>query len=281
MKEAYVSAGMIRYTDHGTGQAIVFLHGALSNGNTWRKVIPTLSKKFRCIVPDLPFGGHSIAMNPETDLTATGIAALINEFLNVLDLNDIILVGNDTGGAYAQIFTMSYPEKVSKLVLCNTDAFEVFPPKAFSLLKAGVNLPGFTTLMAQLFRFKPLLKTSLVLGLLSHTLTKEELYELYIRHFIHYKGVRADFTKVVKGWSTHDTIQAAEKLSSFNKPVLVIWGADDTKLFPIALGRRVYGIFPDARFEIVENALTYVQEDQPEAFAYKLVHFIENTAFAK
>lgn len=281
MKEAYVSAGIIRYTDQGTGQAVVFLHGALSNGNTWRKVVPTISKDFRCIVPDLPLGGHSIPLNPTTDLTPTGIATLINQFLNVLGLNDIILVGNDTGGAYAQMFTMSYPEKVSKLVLCNTDAFEVFPPKQFSLLKTGANIPGFTFLMAQLFRFKPLLKTSLVLGLLSHTLSKEDLHELYIRNFIHYKGVRADFTKVVKGWSIHYTNQAAEKLSFFNKPVLVIWGADDTKLFPIELGKRVCGIFPDARFEIVENALTYVQEDQPEEFAHKLVHFIENTAFPK
>ncbi|WP_139997221.1 alpha/beta fold hydrolase [Paenibacillus paridis] len=281
MKEAIVNAGIIRYTDQGTGQVIVFLHGALSNGNTWRKAVQTISKDYRCIVPDLPLGGHSIPLNPFSDLTPTGIAALINQFLDVLGLNDIILVGNDTGGAYAQMFTVSYPEKVSRLVLCNTDAFEVFPPKQFSLLKTGVNIPGFTFLMAQLFRFKPLLKTSMVLGLLSHTLSKEDLYELYIRHFIHNKGVRADFTKVVKGWSIHDTNQAAEKLSFFNKPVLVIWGADDTKLFPIGLGRRVYGIFPDARFVIVENALTYVQEDQPEEFAHRLVHFIESTAFPK
>jgi pimeloyl-ACP methyl ester carboxylesterase len=131
--------------------------------------------------------------------------------------------------------------------------------------------------MAQLFKIKPLLKTSLVLGLLSHTLSKEELSSLYVHSFIQHKGVRADFTKVVKGWSSHYTIQAAEKLTSFHKPVLVIWGADDKKLFPIELGKRVYAIFPDARFELVEDALTYVQEDQPEEFARKLVHFIEST----
>ncbi|MDQ0114794.1 alpha/beta fold hydrolase [Paenibacillus harenae] len=281
MKEAYVEAGIIRYKDQGTGQAILFLHGALSNGNTWRKVIPAISKSFRCIVPDLPLGGHSIPLDPETDLTPTGLANLLKQFLDVLGLDDIILVGNDTGGAYAQVFTMSYPEKVSKLVLCNTDAFEIFPPKQFSLLKIGVNIPGFTFLMAQLFRIKPLLKTSMVLGLLSHTLSKEVLHTLYIHNFIHYKGVRADFSKVVRGWSPDVTRQAAEKLSFFNKPVLVIWGADDKKLFPVELGERIFSIFPDARFELVKNALTYVQEDQPEVFAHKLVHFIENTTFSK
>jgi pimeloyl-ACP methyl ester carboxylesterase len=275
MKEVNVESGIIKYKEQGTGPVIVFLHGALSNGNTWRKVNRIISEDFRCIVPDLPLGGHSYPLNPQTDLTPPGIANLINQFLEELGLNDIILVGNDTGGAYAQVFTMLYPEKVSRLVLCNTDAFEVFPPKQFALLKTGVYIPGFTFLMAQLFKIKPLLKTSLVLGLLSHTLSKDDMYSLYIHNFIHHKGVRADFTKVVKGWSSHYTNLAAEKLSLFSKPVLVIWGADDKKLFPIDLGKRVYAIFPDARFELVENALTYVQEDQPKEFAEKLINFIE------
>jgi pimeloyl-ACP methyl ester carboxylesterase len=277
MKVANIEFGKINYKEQGTGPVIVFLHGALSNGNTWRKVVKTISKDYRCIVPDLPLGGHSQSLDSQTDLTPTGIAFLLKQFLDELGLHDIILVGNDTGGAYAQVFTMLYPEIVSRLVLCNTDAFEVFPPKQFALLKTGVHIPGFTYLMAQLFKIKPLLKTSLVLGLLSHTLSKEELSSLYVQSFIQHKGVRDDFTKVVKGWSSHHTIQAAEKLTSFHKPVLVIWGADDKKLFPIELGKRVYAIFPDAQFVLVENALTYVQEDQPEEFVVKLVHFIEST----
>lgn len=199
MKVANIESGKIKYRDQGTGPVIVFLHGVLSNGNTWRKVIEPLSKDFRWIAPDLPLGGHSQPLDSQTDLTPIGIANLINQLLDKLGLDDIILVGNDTGGAYAQVFTMSYPEKVSRLVLCNTDAFEVFPPRQFSLLKTGVYIPGFTFLMAQLFKLKPLLKTSLVLGLLSHTLSKEELYSLYVHPFIHHKGVRSDFTKVVKG----------------------------------------------------------------------------------
>lgn len=279
MKEIYLESGVIRYKDQGTGQTIVFLHGALSNGNTWRKVIPILSKQFRCIVPDLPLGGHALALDAKADLTPTGIALIFKQFLDRLGLNDIVLVGNDTGGAYAQVFTMLYPEKVSRLTLSNTDAFEVFPPKQFSLLKVGVNIPGVTFFMSQLFKIKPLLKTPLVLGLLSHTLSKEELYDLYIRNFVQHKGVRADFAKVVKGWSSHYTIQAAEKLSFFNKPVLIIWGADDKKLFPIELGRRVCAIFPNAKFELVENSLTYVQEDQPEEFSRKLIAFIETRIY--
>lgn len=274
MKEVKVDAGIIKYSDQGSGQAIVFLHGTLSNGGTWRKVVPLLSKRFRCIVPDLPLGGHSVPLDPAADLSPKGIAVLLKQFLDSLGLDKIILAGNDTGGAYAQVFAMMYPASIAQLVLCNTDAFEIFPPKAFALLQSGVKLPGFTWIMAQMFRYKPLLKTSFVLGLLSHSLTKEQLSDLYVRHFIQLKGVRADFIKVVRGWSPDYTLLAAERLASFQQPVLVIWGADDRKLFPLELGRRVHAIFPDASFKIVQNSLTYVQEDQPETFAKELVEFI-------
>lgn len=274
MKEIVTESGVIKYGDYGDGEVIVFLHGTLSNGNTWRKVIPTLSKQFRCIVPDLPLGGHTIPLKTTADLSPYGIAHIIHQFLQALQLQRVILLGNDTGGAYAQIFTMLYPSAVTKLILINTDAFEIFPPKSFDLLKSGVDIPGFTWLMAQLFKVKPALKSSMILGLLSYRVTKEELYELYVRHFISQSGVRADFTKVVKGWSNSYTHEAAEKLTHFHKPVLVLWGADDEKLFPLELGKRVASIFSNASFKAVDHSLTYVQEDQPELFTHELLHFL-------
>ncbi|MFC4305410.1 alpha/beta fold hydrolase [Cohnella boryungensis] len=278
MKKAQVNAGIIHYRDMGRGQAIVFLHGTLSNGNTWRKVLPLLAERFRCVVPDLPLGGHSARLVPSADLSPKGIAVMLKEFLDSLELDKVILVGNDTGGAYAQVFATMYPGSLSRLVLCNTDAFEIFPPKAFALLQSGVKIPGFTWLMAQLFRYKSLLKTSLVLGLLSHRLTKDQLSDLYVRHFIRNSGVRADFVKVVKGWSPEYTLLAAKNLENFRQPVLILWGADDRKLFPLELGRRLHALFPNASFKLVPDSLTYVQEDQPETFAYELIHFCSSSA---
>ncbi|MDR6225670.1 alpha/beta fold hydrolase [Desmospora profundinema] len=278
MKVARVDLGVIHYSDQGTGQPIVFLHGLLINGNTWRKVTKKISNHYRCIVPHLPLGAHTHPFKRAADLSPLGIADILKQFLDELDLKEVILVGNDTGGAFAQAFTMCHPERVSKLVLCNSDAFEIFPPNHFSFLKIGVKVPGFTFLMAQSFRFKPFVKSSLVLGLLSHTLTKELIYQLYLRHFVENKGVRSDFVKVINGISSDITLQAAQKLSYFDKPVLIIWGTDDKKLFPIELGKRVSGIFPNACFEPVEDSLTYVQEDQPEKFVEKLLGFLEKTS---
>ena len=271
MNEAQLSTGAIRYRDQGEGQPIVFLHGALANGNTWRKVLAIMPAGYRCIVPDLPLGGHALPFGRGADLTPDGIARLLAEFFDALGLGEAVVVGNDTGGAYAQVFAAAYPEKVSKLVLCNCDALETFPPKNFSSLQRGIGVPGYAFLMAQLFRYKPFLKSAMVLGLLSHALSQDEIADLYVRSFVGDRRIRADFKKVVKGWSPRATQRAAAALADFKKPALVIWGADDQRLFPRELGERLCAVFPAARFEVVESALTYVQEDQPERFVRALL----------
>ncbi len=84
-----LSSGTIRYRDVGHCPTVVFVHGLLVDGSLWRKVVPPLQDQIRCIVPDWPLGSHTIPMKPTADLTPTGVAALIGEFLKALDLTDV------------------------------------------------------------------------------------------------------------------------------------------------------------------------------------------------
>src|SRR5947208_13344393 len=93
--EVRLPQGAIRYRERGGGEPIVFIHGLLVNGDLWRKVVPELSKDYRCIVPDLPLGSHERAMSEDADLSPYGVAKLIDDFLAALDLRDVTLVGND------------------------------------------------------------------------------------------------------------------------------------------------------------------------------------------
>src|SRR5438874_10453979 len=101
-KEAKLEQGTIRYRERGTGEPIVFVHGLLVNGDLWRKVVPELANDFRCITPDWPLGSHEVPMSHEADLTPTGLAKLIADFLAALALENVTLVGNDSGGALSQ-----------------------------------------------------------------------------------------------------------------------------------------------------------------------------------
>src|SRR5216117_1328039 len=105
-----LSAGTLDYQDTGDGPALVLLHGLLMDSSLWDETITDLSKDHRCVAPTLPFGGHRQPMRPDADLSLPGIARLVAEFLDRLDLRDVTLVGVDTGGALVQ------------LLMCHRDA---------------------------------------------------------------------------------------------------------------------------------------------------------------
>src|SRR4051812_26392163 len=96
--------GELRYFEHGAGRPVVFVHGVLTNAELWRAVVPGVAEAgFRCLAPDWPLGAHELPMRPDADLSPPGQAELIAAFLEALDLRDVILVANDTGGALSQI----------------------------------------------------------------------------------------------------------------------------------------------------------------------------------
>ena len=266
----------ITYIEQGGGIPILFLHGTLSNADTWRKIIPILSEKYRCIAIDLPIGGHSLALNDSVDLTPIGIAKLIKYFLQFLNIDKVIIVSNDTGGAYAQIFASLYPENVDKLIFSNCEVLEVFPPKKFKYLVKSVKIPGFTYLLSRCFKIKSMLKSNMLMGLLSHKVTNDDLSELYLKTFIKSKSIRKNFTDNAKTWLPKYTIEAAEKLRKEIFPVLILWGEDDKILFPLELGQRLKGIFKNATLIQIPNSKTYVQEDQPEIMIKEIKYFLDN-----
>jgi len=88
---------------------VVFVHGLLVNADLWRDVVPVVADTgLRCIAPDWPMGSHPTAV-PGADLSPPGLAALIAAFLERLDLDDVSIVANDTGGAITQILMTRHP----------------------------------------------------------------------------------------------------------------------------------------------------------------------------
>ncbi|RAV99635.1 alpha/beta fold hydrolase [Pseudochryseolinea flava] len=265
----------ITYVDEGSGEPILFLHGALSNSNTWRKVIPILCQHYRCLAIDLPLGGHTIPLSEQTDLSVSGIVDIIFNFLDFLKLSNVVLISNDTGNAYAQVFCAQYPDRVNTLILSNGEGLDIFPPAKFAYLRHAVRVPGFTFSMSKVFSIKRFLKSDLILGLLTLQATNQDLHTLYIKSFVENKNVRKNFSAVARTWSKDVTLSAAEKLKHYHKPVLILWGNEDKALFPMTLAIRLYHLFPKAELATIDGARTYVQEDSPQLMAHHIKTFIE------
>jgi hypothetical protein len=96
-----IPAGAISYRACGNGSPIVFVHGVGVNGDLWRRVVPRLAGGHCCITPDLPWGSHSLPLKPDADLSLPGMARITADFLEALDLDNVAIVANDTGGAVA------------------------------------------------------------------------------------------------------------------------------------------------------------------------------------
>lgn len=266
MKEVSLPQGRLRYADEGEGPVIVLIHGLLVSASLWSKVVPLLAKDFRVVVPDLPLGCHRVPMNPDADLSPPGVAALIADMLDALDLDDVTLVGNDTGGALSQIAAATRPERIGRLVLTNCDVLEHFPPKAFKALLGAAKLPGVLTgLMVPARVIRPLRGTNLAFGLLMKR-PDHDLMDEWVRAFFADSGVRRDVVKVAKGIDPRQTIDAAERLAAAGIPLLCVWAPED-RAFKIEFAERLAAMVPGARIERVEDSFTFVMVDQPERTA--------------
>jgi pimeloyl-ACP methyl ester carboxylesterase len=272
-KTVQLSQGIIHYSDRGQGRILLFIHGLLMNGQLWRDVVPLLEGQFRCIVPNLPLGSHPEPMNPDTDLTSVGIAEIVADFMTALNLENVTLIGNDTGGGICQLVITKYPEKISALILTNCDAFEVFPPAFFSPLQYAVYIPGFIFTLAQIMRLGLARKT--LFGLLAYRRLKPEEEDRYYTPVINSAGIQRDLNKAIRGISKRYTLDAARLFPNFHQPVLLVWGENDP-FFPMKLGERLKDAFPNARLERVSKCRTFVAEDQPELLAQSIRNFAAN-----
>lgn len=262
--------GPIRYRDEGSGPPLLFVHGLLADGRLWRKVTPLLVPGFRCIVPDWPLGSHDLPMNAGADLSPTGMARLIADFIAALDLDGVTLVGNDSGGALCQMVAADHPERIARLVLTPCDALEVFPPPAFTYLRWVARLPGVPVLVGKLlYRSARLRRLERAYGGLTRTPLPDALTRDWMRPMATSRAVRRDLRAFVRGVSPELTMAAARTLAARPIPMLLVWAADDPHFTP-SLGERLAAAIPGARRVVLADSGAFLPEDQPQRLAWHI-----------
>jgi pimeloyl-ACP methyl ester carboxylesterase len=272
--EVETNGGTMRVFSAGSGEPIVFAHGALVNANLWRKVVPRLSPDFRCVTLDLPLGSHELAM-PQADLSPTGLADLIADAIGALGLEQPTLVGNDSGGALSQIAVSRHPDLVSRLVLTSCDAYDEFPPRFFDYLLFPARYPTVTRILFAPLRIRALRETPIAFGWLMHSKLDERAGDSYVLPPLTDPAAGADFARFARTVNGSYTMAAIEKLRSYERPVLIAWSRDD-RFFHA--GERLAADIPGARLEWIENARTFSMEDQPERLAELIAGFVREPA---
>ena len=280
MSSVSLTAGSIHYDRSGPadGRPIVFIHGYAMGRSLWRPVIERLSARgFDCLAPTWPLGAHTEAMNEGADLSMEGVAATVAELLEALHLDDVVLVGNDTGGAIAQLVAVGTPERLGALVLTSCDAFEHFPPPILKPLIAAAKLPPAFAAALQPMRTRFGRKRAY--GALAHA-DIDHLASEWIEPALTDSRVREDLRRFTASLTRETTVAAGARLPEFAKPALVAWSADDA-FFPLEDGERLVAALPDARLEVVSGARTFSMIDRPDVLAELIAEFTGARARAR
>jgi pimeloyl-ACP methyl ester carboxylesterase len=269
MSRIDINAGTIHYDVTGpeNGRPVVFVHGYMMGRELWRPVSERLARMgLRCIAPTWPLGAHPEALRPGADRTINGVAGIVSDFLDALDLQDVVLVGNDTGGVVTQLVAVHTPERLGALVLTSCDAFEHFPPP---ILKPVIAAAKFKPLfrVAGLAMRVPAVRKRAFDGLAYSNI--DDMTAIWVRPAASDPAVVEDLRQFSLSLRTEVTIGVAARLPQFDKPTLIAWSADDT-FFELGDGERLAATIPNARLEVIEDARTFSMLDQPDRLAQLL-----------
>lgn len=269
---ADVAGGTLDYFDRGAGPCLLFAHGWLSNANLWRRVVAQLSADFRCVTLDLPLGSHRTAMRRDAALDPVAVAGLIADVLDRLDLRGVTLVGNDSGGAYAQIALARHARRtgprVSRLVLtsCETPEDE-WPPPPFTALSTVAQDPDQLGQLLHALRDPEIRMSTAAYGLLLSGPVEAPVFDSYALPASTDPAILYDVAKAMSGATTSVVRDVGSVLiGRSDLPVLLVW-PDRDPVFPVAHARRYAEALVDARLEEVHGSWSFTPEEHPDALA--------------
>jgi len=268
--------GPLAWRSTGQGPALVFYAGAMANGDLWRDVVAALADRYRCITIDLPLGAHPWPLSEGADRSATSLARLLLDALELLDVADATVIANDTAGGLLLLSLASgHPAlgRVGRLVLTNCDNGDSFPPPA--LRKAATlcrRLPRLARAMIRLQLRSAKARRMLVASVTAGGLDEERVAS-FLRPARGDRRVAGDVVAAFAGFRPQVLLDAAGAIPAFDRPVLLIWG-DSCDFFPLADAQRLAAEFPDAELVPVSGATTWVPVDAPAAVADAIAEFV-------
>jgi pimeloyl-ACP methyl ester carboxylesterase len=256
--------GTIAYRAAGPASSdrapVVFAHGLLVDARLWDPVADRLAEQgIRSYAPTLPLGAHQRPMNADADLSPRGIAALLSDFIRALNLSNVTLVGNDTGGAICQILLAGDAGRIGAAVLTNCDAFGTFPPLGFAPLFHALRHPTLVAGLAPALRSRMVRHGPLGYGPLASGALDPELTSDWIQPMAS-KEIRRDIAKFTRQVHPRVLLDAAGRFSQFTGPVRILWG-DGDPFFRSKLGQQLSEAFPCASFTTVPSGRTFLPLD--------------------
>jgi pimeloyl-ACP methyl ester carboxylesterase len=277
---ADVKSGRIAFFERGQGPVAIFVHGVPLNGYHWRNVVARVQHVRRCVAIDLMGLGYT-EIGPSQDVTFTAQARMLVEVLDTLKIEKVDLIGNDSGGAIAQIFAAHHPERLTSLVLTNCDVHDGWPPPQVLPIiqhaRRGTLASIFQPILDRpdLLRERyargepvPLFRSYADPGVLT-----DEVIRVYFQPLLSSQQRVAAFQRYWLGFDNSHTVAIHSALKALQVPTLIVWGMQDI-FFDKKWAYWLKDTIPGARRVVeVADARLFFPEDRPDALTGPMLQF--------
>lgn len=266
-----IPSGRISYLEQGSGPIAFFVHGVLLNSYLWRHQLAGLSDIRRCIAVDLLAHGDT-EIAPDQDVSVTANAKMLREFLDALKIDQVDLVGNDSGGGIAQIFAALNPERVRSLTLTDCDTHDNWPPEAFKPFLAMAAAGGLSGALNAMLSDKQVYRSAGALGpAYEHPeQVSDDSIEKYLRPLVRSEQRTRDLQRFLAAFDNSHTVAIQDQLKSLQAPTLIVWGTDDV-YFDLKWSHWLADNIPGTRRRVeIQDARIFFPEERWQEFNEEL-----------
>lgn len=264
-KSVRTASGTVAYVDQGKGPVVLFVHGVLVNSHIWRHQIERFAGERRCIAVDLLGHGDS-EVGPEGDLSSAGQARMLGELLDALKIDAIDLVGNDGGGAVAQMLAVARPHQVRSLTLTDCDTHDNWPPAAFMGFVELCARGELKSLLDAMVADKSVFRDALGPCYEQPSKVSDETIDAYLQPFVRSPDQLKALEGFVAAFDNRQTVAIASKLAELRAPTLIVWGDDDV-YFDAKWADWLAAKIPGTRKKVVlPGARLFLFEERPAEF---------------
>lgn len=260
-------SGRIAYVENGSGPVALFVHGVVLNKHMWRRQLKALSDVRRCIAVDLlAHGDTEIAADQDVSVTAN--AKMLKEVLDALQIHQVDLIGNDSGGGICQIFAALNPGRVRSLTLTNCDTHDNWPPEAFKPFVEMVAAGGLPKTLNAMLGDKSIYRSSGALGPAYEdpNVERDEDIEIYLRPHVRSEKRTHDLERFVGAFDNKHTLAIDNRLAKLTAPTLIVWATDDV-YFPVQWAHWLAKAIPGAKPPVeLQGARLFFPIERAEAF---------------
>jgi len=270
-RRVQTACGRISYMEQGTGPVALFVHGVLLNGHLWRHQLAELSDIRRCIAVDLLAHGDT-EIAPDQDVSVTANARMLKEFIDALNIDQVDLVGNDSGGGIAQIFAALYPGRVRSLALTDCDTHDNWPPEAFKPFLAMAAAGGLRGTLDAMLSDKSGYRSPQALGpAYEHPeQLSDDSIEQYLSPLVRSEQRTRDLQRFLAAFDNKHTVAVEAQLKTLKASTLIVWGTDDV-YFDVKWSRWLADTIPDTRRRVeFKGARIFFPEERWEEFNKEL-----------